>query len=541
MDELGTNQELMGLSSPTPAAMVSPGVRAAQHRKIICFILFCLVVTVFLGLRIISSPPPREWVDLLAPSEGAAIETIAPAAQHPIFGPVGLILALTALVLNRPLGFAFLVCDMLGFGQFFDLDQWGISGWFKFRDLEFFLLLAVGIFLNIVTSRVHRKPFTPLRRWLFRVGLVIPALWLLYALATLPAQPLLTTLRYTRQFSVWPLLLVVPQFIRNNWELRQVVGAMLFLILLSSVLYLLQTIQPPFTILRYSQQIFTGGTEQVRIWTATAAPFYLGGCAIFAYLMIQQKTSRWLSFLWGLCLLTVIGMLGRTLMAVYLVSTICIFFSLKGEQKNLKLLHVSAPLLGMILIFGFFLFALGRLEQLGEGWLGRLWEFQDEFFYGEQGSFAGRLGMLTNLPSVMERNGGSIINALVGMGLLALTPEQLSPMIFWGQVSPPIWADNGLAGILFATGCLGMVLFLIFIVLMVRHLRQNLGQAHGPLARSLLLALTVYFIFAPFYMFFSSHFMGGWDETLVLVIALALSERALTLEEPQRIIQGTAT
>jgi len=162
-----------------------------------------------------------------------------------------------------------------------------------------------------------------------------------------------------------------------------------------------------------------------------------------------------------------------------------------------------------------------------------LWEFQDEIEYGGQGNLASRLGMLTHLPSVMENNGGSIINALVGMGLLALTPEQLSPMIFWGQVSPPIWADNGLAGILFATGWLGMLLFLTFIVLMVRHLRRGLRQAQGPMARSLLLALTVYFICAPFYMFFSAHFMGSWDETLVLVMALALAERALTLEQPQ--------
>jgi len=523
----------MGLASPAPAVMVSPEVRAAQHRKIIGLILFCLVVTVFLGLRTISSPPPREWVDLLAPGEGALIVPTTVEAQRPMFSLVGLILALTALFLNRPLGFAFLVGDMLGFGQFFDLDQWGVSGGFKFRDLELFLLLAAGIFLAIRTSQTHREQYTPLRRWLFRVGLVIPALWLLYALATLPVQPLFTTLRYTRQFSVWPLLIVVPQFICNDRELRQVVGAMLFLILFSSGLYLLQTIQPPFTILRYSTQVFAGSTEQVRIWTATAAPFYLGGCAIFAYLMIKQNPSGWLSVLWGLCLLTVITMLGKTLLAMYLLSTIFIFFCLKGEKKGLNLLHLWSPILGAIIIFAFFLFYLGRLEQLGEGWLWRLWEFQDEIEYGGQGNLASRLGMLTHLPSVMENNGGSIINALVGMGLLALTPEQLSPMIFWGQVSPPIWADNGLAGILFATGWLGMLLFLTFIVLMVRHLRRGLRQAQGPMARSLLLALTVYFICAPFYMFFSAHFMGSWDETLVLVMALALAERALTLEQPQ--------
>jgi hypothetical protein len=305
----------------------------------------------------------------------------------------------------------------------------------------------------------------------------------------------------------------------------------LFLIFLSSVLYLLQTMQPPFTILRYSQQIFAGSTEQVRIWTATAAPFYLGGCAIFAYLMIQQRTSKCLSLLWGLCLLTVVCMLSRTFITMYIASTIFIFLCLKGEQKNLRLLRLCALLLGIISIFAFFLFYTGRLEQLEEGWLLRLWEFQEEYYYGNQGSFAGRLGMLTYLPTIIERNGGSIINALVGMGLLVLTPEQLSPMIIWGQVTPPFWADNGLAGIIFATGWLGMALFLMLIILMVRHLWGGLRQAQSHLARSLLLALTVYFLFAPLYMFFSAYFMGSWDEALVLVMALALAERASTLEQ----------
>jgi hypothetical protein len=517
----------MGHLPPTSVAKIS----ADRHQEILRLLLFFLVVTVFLGLRVLTSPPPREWTELFW--RGATIEPIAPGAQQPVFSVAGLVLALMTLILNRPLGFAFLLCDMLGFGQYFDLDQWGLAGWFKFRDLEFFLLLMAGIFLRIYRPATHQKEFSPFRRWLFRVGLVIPTLWLLYVLATLPAQPLTTTLRYTRQFYVWLLLLVVPQFIRDNRELKQVTGVLLLLILLSSVLYLLQTMMPPFTVLRYTQQLFAAGTtEEVRIWTATASIFYLGGCAIFAYLMINERISWALSVLWGLCVLTVISMLGRVLMATLLGSTILIFFLIFIDKKsNVKALHLIAAILAAMIIMGIFLFFMGRLQQLSTGLLGRLLEFKQEFYYGETGSFYGRWQMFTYLPTVMSHNGGNALNALVGMGLLARTPDQLAPMIHWGQLAPPFWSDNGLAGILWSTGALGMFLFLTFIVLMVRHLRQGLRQTQGPMARSLLLAALVYFISRPFYMFFSCSFMGFWDEGLLLVVVLGLAERALTLEQ----------
>lgn len=530
MERLEANQGTTGHLPLASAAKIS----SDRHKEILRLLLFFLVVTVFLGLRVLTSPPPREWTEFFW--QGARIEPIAPGAQHPAFSVAGLVLALMALIINRPLGFAFLLCDMLGFGQYFDLNQWGLGGWFKFRDLEFFLLLMAGIFLRIYRPLTHEEGFSPFRRWLFRVGLVIPALWLVYVLATLPAQPLLTTIKFTRQFSVWLLLPVVPLFIRNGRELKQVTGVLLFLILLSSCLYLLQTMLPPFTVLRYTQQLFTAGsTEEVRIWSANASIFYLGGCAIFAYLMIRERFSWTLSVLWGLCVLTVISMLGRVLIATLFGSTILIlFFIFIKDKNNIKILHLTFAILAAMIVMGVFLFFLGRLEQLSAALLGRLLEFKAEFYYGGKGDFASRWEMLTYLPTVMARNGGNALNFLVGMGLLALTPEQLSPMIMWGQVAPPFWADNGLAGILWSTGALGMFLFLTFIVLMVRHLVQGLRQAQGPLARSLLLAGLVYFIFTPFYMFFSCRFMGLWDEGLLVVVLLGLAERALTFEQTQR-------
>jgi hypothetical protein len=493
--------------------------------------LVVLVILAFITLRVITSGPPTTLSESF--SGGPALGTQSERTDA-IMVPLGLLLLLGLLVLDRPLGFAFIISDMTGFGTFFDLDQWGMAGVFKFRDIEFLLLLALGIFWSV--SKTKGDTSTRFGSWLRSVSFTVAGLALVYTVATSLVQPVTVTLRYSRQLYVWLLFLVVPQFIRNKNELGRVVNIFVGLIGLAASLYVAQTMLPPQTVLRYSQQqIFYG---QVRVWSGALSPIFAGGLALFAF-QVQKRTASWrLWTLCGLIILAVLSSQGRVFTVVFVASIVLfILYNAWRQRRLFPILRFSVFLLLGLGVGYLLLSMLGQLDPLMEVWRARLTELDLEI-YGRADNFVWRMDMFTLIPTIVERNGGTLFNQVFGMGLRALTPSELFPMIFWGTISPPIWADNGLAGILFSAGYVGLALYTLFIILMLNHLWTELQQPHGRLTLACLLSAFAYFLFAPFYMLFSAHFLGSWDEALVITMLLAIAERATAFEKAIAIPEG---
>lgn len=491
------------------------------------FVLF--IIFTFIGLRVITSGPPT-----VLSESGPALGTQSGRAFDVIMAPVGLLLLFGLLALDRPLGFAFMVADMTGFADFFSLDQWGMAGIFKFRDIEFILLLALGLFWRL--SKTKGGISTRFGGWLHRLSFTIAGLAVAYTTVTLLVQSVTVTLRYSRQLYVWLLLWVVPQYIRNKNELERVVKIFVGLIGLAAGLYVAQSMLPPQTVLRYSQQQTIYG--QLRVWSPSLSLVFSGGLAIFAF-QLQKRTGSWqLWILCGLIVLAILSSQGRVFAALFMASIfLFIFYIAWVRQRLYPILRFGGWVLLSLGAIFVLLSVSGRLEPLLAAWGGRLLELNTEIG-GGSGSFSSRMDMFRFLPGVLEQNGATFFNQVFGMGLRALTPSELSPMMFWGVISPPIWADNGLAGVLFSTGYVGLILYALFIIIMLNYLWRELRRASGRLTRACLLSAFAYFLFAPVYMFFSAHFLGSWDETLAITMLLAITERAIFFEKIVTLPEG---
>ena len=98
---------------------------------------------------------------------------------------VGSALLVPMIMAQPALAFVFILCDMNGFGAYFDLDQWGVAGLFKFRDLEMAIVLIAALLFWLTRPRRRSERATRLRRYLRFIAVVIPALAVIYTLFTL--------------------------------------------------------------------------------------------------------------------------------------------------------------------------------------------------------------------------------------------------------------------------------------------------------------------------------------------------------------------
>ena len=487
------------------------------------YALALCIIFVFIGMRFITAPPPPTFMEGIDGMPGGGTLVLQ---THPGMAPVGLILLAALLLFNRPLGFAFIICDMLGFG-YFSLDQWGLYGLFKFRDLEFLLLFLLAATMAM-RSPEPPGPSEVFRKFIKRLALSIAVVIFLYTIATIYVQPFLKTLQFSRQFYVWLLVIVVPYFIRNERDLSLVIKIFFLSAIISSILYIAQTILPPQTVLPYAQQAIKG--EQTRIWNAALSGLCLTGFLLFGVLLVNRRIYLGLWAVWGLVTIAIFSFQGRALALYYCLSILVIVVYNAWRRKNLLMvIRTLVPILAILALAYGALEVSGRWEPLQASWEARYQELTPDLESG-QGSWTSRWGAFSYLPSLIQRQGGGDVSYLVGVGLVAINAAELWPMTIIGTVTPPIWADNAICGLVLSMGLLGLTLFLIWIVLLVRMLLHQAKQPHGPLAQGLLMGAIPYFLLAPPYMFAFAHFLGNWDEALVATVALGLIERAINFE-----------
>lgn len=486
-------------------------------------ILVAAVLLVFFGLRIVTSGPPAT----LDSDTALGGQT---AQSHLALTAVGLGLLTVVTVLAPPIGFAVAISDMNGIGDFFDHDQWGMPGVFKFRDLELGGLLSGAILLGLLRQRRKRLPqFSRALRW---IAWSIAVVAIVYTLGTLDHQPLSTTVRYSRQLYVWLLLAAAPAFIRSRTDLRRATGVLIAWMAVAAALYLAQVMLPPQTVLRYSQQMIFG--QQTRIWSASLSPVFIGGLAIVAYQLQSRRSAVWPWILVALCTLTIVASQGRMLTGVYVLSgvTLALYQAVKTGHFYALFRLTAGCAAGLLLVLGI-LQVTGRLQPLLNSWEARMAELEVDRDQGD-GSLSARTDMFRYLRYVETQNGGTGVNLIFGMGLRALSPSQLKPMQFWGEITPPIWADSGLAGVAFSAGIVGLLLLIALFIAILTRITAQLRDTHDRFARACLLAAFVYFLYSLPYMYFSAHFLGSFDEALCIVTVLILAERSVAFSAELR-------
>ena len=483
------------------------------------------IMAVFLLLRAATSGPPLVMdADSRFPMRGAQQMLSMTAAGAVLIG--------TLTFLDPALGFAFIVADMTGFGAYFDVDQWGVANLFKFRDLEMGLLMSAAVLFFLLRPSMRGSRVTRLGRFLNHVSIAIVLLTIALTLITLRTQDLATTARYSRQLYLWLLIPIAPQFIRTARDVRRVIQFLVAFIALTAVLYIAQSLTPPQTVLRYSLQLPTGSFT--RAWAPVVSATFVGGIAIFAYQLQAKHRNRlvlWVIF--ALCAVAVVMSQSRSFTAMFIGSFVVLFCHWALVTHRIRLLiRVSTSAAGVLLLAVCALWATDRMGPLGEFWNHRIAEARNDIQVHE-GNLSSRIEMFTYLPVILQQNGGGDLAPLFGLGLIALPPEKLAPMKFFGSISPPIWADNGLAGVVFTAGYFGLFLLFLFIAVMMWRLWRHLLQRLDPVARSLTVTALLYFLFAPAYMVFSAHFLGNWEDALAIVTLLILVERTSALLVPR--------
>lgn len=508
------------------ARTVPAVTRSRRGARVLRTAIATAVMLVFLALRVATSGPPTS----LDPATNLGSQT----AQQNLPMTVAGVALLVTLIANDPaLAFVFILCDMNGFGALFDLDQWGVAHVFKFRDLEMGMVMAAATLFWLVRPPRAVMRSTQFGRYLTRVALAITGITLIYTLFTLRDQDLATTLRYSRQLYVWLLLLVSPQFIRTVRDLKVITTSLVAYIGMTSGLYVAQALAPPQTVLRYSQQMVTG--TQTRVWSPAMGAIVIGGMAIFAY---QLQAHRRRLVLWIIFALTAVATVmsqGRMLTGVFAASIAAMLLYRAFVTHRIGLaVRVAATAAVLLLACAAILWSANRLDPLVDLWNRRIGELETDV-RAHQGSFTSRLAMFEYMPLVVHRNGGGLLAPWLGMGLLALTPDELAPMTFWGSISPPLWADNGLAGVTFTAGYFGILMLVLFVVTMLWRLRAHLGRFRQPLCQSVTIAAFLYFLFILPYMFFSAAFLGTWDDALAVVVLLTIAERSAATRLPRRV------
>lgn len=497
---------------------MAAGMRRGVRRPLrVAFVAALMVL--FLALRVATSQPPVSIDDMNSPvGSRSAHQSNLPMTL------MGVCLIVTMVAAEPAMAFGFILCDMSGFGAFLDLDQWGISGAFKFRDLEMGILLAASAVFWLMRPLRMPERRTRLGTYLVRVSLILTAIGVVYTLTTLRFQDLGTTVRYSRQLYVWLLLPVAAQFVRTPRDLSRVIGFLIALVALSAGLYVAQALTPPQTVLRYSQQMITGG--QTRVWATSLPVIFLGGLAIFAY-QLQPRPSR--AILWTIfaaCSVAIVMSQGRMLTAMFAASIGMMVLHRAIVTHRIRIaVRVAATAAAILVACTAVLWAADRLDPFLDLWNRRIGELSADV-HQHEGTWSSRMDMFAYLPLVVERNGGGPLASTFGMGLRALTPAELAPMVFWGTISPPIWADNGLAGVTFTFGYFGLFVLVAFVTATFWRLRVQFARSADPLCRAVTFAAVLYFAFALPYMFFSAAFLGAWDDALAVVVLLSLVERS---------------
>lgn len=471
------------------------------------------------------------------------------AFNNPVFIFLAILANFWLLTTCGIMGLAFVFFDMTAWGELFSAEQFGYMGWFKFQDIQVALIILVAFFL-LKSSRavmIDKK----VRRVFFMVILI----GFIYAFLSLTIYNgnFGGVLRHLRIFLYAFLIFALPYYFKSWTDITRFTKLILVFTIISSVLYITQTIFPSLPIYMYSTIISLGESENtIRIYGMMILSFFYVSLVYFPFL-ISQKIRLVTILPLVLILSALLFTTGRIILLIIILSFIISFFQLGGIKKHFSKI-IKTVILFIAINISFGVFGIGLFNYAIERINARNVNLDSELSLQQGGELFLRTMMFLKVPDYLN----TPIRLIFGAGYLYMEPENYGPIasyiyiinylddnssniirtrnIGWIEKQTKIssfFADNGWAGIFITMGYLGLLLYIIFIIKLIKITYSAFKSAFHPLTKALFLGLFCEFLFNPLYFFFSAGYLSS-PATFHICFFIVIAFMAKNLE-PQRL------
>ena len=477
------------------------------------------VTLAFVGLRLTTSETRTMWLPGL-----------------------GLLLIASIIWWNRTWGFAFTLYDMCLLGEQVGVDAWQLGNVARFRDLEFVLLVGLGVLMGAFAHKgEHFKKLTrPVRYYLLLLGVA-----LLYSGVV---HGFLDALRVSRTLFFLALVLVMPAFCRHRHDLLRLMKYVLFFVGVSTLLdWAGFVVGNPAAITPFNRNTDEAG----RIWVGLggvdriyggigyagyATPFNL--LTVFSLVALMRLARRarpvWLMLVVLAVMLEVLSVSRSAIAGLVIGLGTILFIGRPAETEHRRLLTAALYCWGVVILgtsvpLAKYVNPTGRYAQ-------RFRDFIDDVRGTGRGSFASRVQYFPVALEVMRHADG---NALSGMGYRLLPTEfgaifeigQFRGATFQesGQLIGTTSMDSGWANVFWSLGFAGIAVFVGFIAYYLRVSRQIYRRSSELIPKALSLALFAFFVVYPM-LFFAMPLLYGKDIQYMLQFGLLIGTLGLWLD-----------
>jgi len=467
--------------------------------------------------------------------------------QNPIFTIIATIIIFNILRIGGVFGLAITFFDMTAWGNLFSTEQFGISGYFKFIDIEVIIIIIVSVLYYKKNSVLIDYKINKVFKAVIIIGIIYSLLSL-----TVFNSDLGGVLHIFRTFIYAILIYYIPSFVNSENDVFRIAKLILVFAILDSFFYLLQILFPHLPIYEYAQitQLETG-SNQVRVYGMMLLLIVSIIPVLFAYLLLN-KTKIKLKFVFLLILIASLSFSGRFLIVMTLISFLIIIYYCRNMFKNLTK-ALSIIFIGIFLLLTFRAIDLNIGNLILDRYETRSIDIMTDLDMGG-GHFTMRALQFLAVPQFL----GTTERLLFGAGFLYIPPQQygaISPFIYapdFGAISNYkaagiltrnigsaahnenkigiFFGDNGWAGIFAAMGILGLILYAIFIISLIMYTYKNLKISKNVLTKSIFLGLFCLLLFDPINFFLSAGYLDP-TSMLHLVVFLSIAMRAKQLLE----------
>lgn len=456
--------------------------------------------------------------------------------QSPLLTMMAVALVFGILRVGGVFGLAITFYDMTAWGNLFSTDQFGLAGYFKLIDLE--------VLLIIITSAIYyKKRSIKVEKHISRLFTGVLTIGTIYAFLSLALfhSDVGGVLRIFRTFAYASLVFYIPAFVQSKNDVRALVKYLLVFGMLNSILFLLQIAFPRLPVYLYAQLgRLEPGINQVRIYgVMLLLPIAI--VPVFFPYLLQKGTTLASKIAFLTILAAILAQAGRALLATTFLSLVIVVYLVKHPPeilgRILKILAVAFAILlaSSVVDLNTANMILTRYELRSANVLSDL--------QMQGGDFTTRALQFLAVPKFL----GPPERLLFGAGFLYKSPEEYGPMYPFiyafnyatgdyqeaGILTRDVgiaahnelrvsifFPDNGWAGIFSAMGCLGLLLYVIFISSLIRYAYRSFKNSKGILARSIFAGLFSMFLLDPISFFISA---GYLDPNIMLHLVLYLS------------------
>ena len=462
---------------------------------------------------------------------------------------VGLLLIVLLMYSNPTWGFVLTLYDMCLLAEQVGVESWQVYDLFRFRDLEFLVLIAIGIQMGALSfgGQSFAKLTKPIKYYLIIIGVTV-----IYSAI---AYDFRGALRVSRILFFVSLVFVMPVFCKDQDDLKRLLRYVFILVTLSTLIdFTGFAIGNPAIMTPFNRNLDEAG----KIWAGLGGVFrvyggigYAGYPVPFNYLAIFSLVAimvvgRLRPLFWivivGLAILLEILIISKSSIGG-LVLGLGIIVLLGGThktprrhtallRKSFLWIALSSWVLSLTLISVPFMAG----SSVSKEYTTRFIDLFEQVQGNREGTFTLRVAYFQTVTEVMSYAGGNI---LTGMGYRLLpteyglrfriAPFYLSQFQESGQLIGTTSLDSGWANVFWSLGVAGVIFFTWLIGYYLRASLNVFRSTNDVIARSLSLSLFAFFIVYPF-LFFGMHLIYGKSVQQIIQFVLLVGTLGLWLD-----------